>query len=255
MRPTLVVVLTLGLSGNAWAQADWTPPPMVPAPETPMPGTPPPPTLTPSPYAPTPSPYGQQTLEKPAPEVGLMVSESLFGMLTAAGVSLLPYFLLEASGLLTDNTIGSILLVSIFGAVPLATAQTQISIANGSRYYFSETWPGALSGLAAQAAVLGLFYATGWLPKGTAAGGGTGGPNSGAPTASGSIPLLLIGSGLIVPLIQMAVINLTKTPKFRTPLDPKAPVKMSPPTASPIVMQTSRGTSLGFALNLLNGSF
>ena len=50
------------------------------------------------------SPYGQpKSQEKPGPEIGLMVSESLFGALTAAGVTVLPYFLLFANGSASGN--------------------------------------------------------------------------------------------------------------------------------------------------------
>jgi hypothetical protein len=268
---TSVVLVVLMVCGQSWAQAEFSPPPLVPVPEGP--GTPPPPAGQPAPT--TPAPYGQpppfgtqpQTTpypyssfgepmlnEKPPPEIGLMVSEGLFGMLTAAGVSLLPYFLLDASGLLSNDTVGSVLAVVIFGAVPLATAQTQISIANGSRFYTSDMWPAALAGLGAQAAVLGLFYATGWLPS--RAGGGVGG----VPAVSGSVPLLLIGTSVVVPLIQMAVINLTKQPKFR--LSPSPPstsrpsmVEVNPPSISPYLAQTNQGPSLGVALSLFSGRF
>ena len=106
-RKLLMVVMLAPML--AWAQTpptttDWTPPPMVPAspPPTPAPeGPPPTPTAqpgTPAPpgtYAPNQpgsgyqySPYGQgRTATKnnpPPPEIGLMVSETLFGMLSAA---------------------------------------------------------------------------------------------------------------------------------------------------------------------------
>src|SRR5690242_1926474 len=69
------------------------PPPEAPPPQAQNPGTPPPPQLVPN----HPSPYGAPRPlqdEKAPVEYGLMISESLFGMLTSAGVSLLPYFLL-----------------------------------------------------------------------------------------------------------------------------------------------------------------
>ena len=103
------------------------------------------------------SPYGQpKSQEKPGPEIGLMVSESLFGALTAAGVTILPYFLLFANGAtFGDETISSVIFVLIFGAMPLAVAQTEVSLANGSRFYQTDTWPAALAGLGGMAAVLG----------------------------------------------------------------------------------------------------
>ncbi|MBL9039845.1 MAG: hypothetical protein JNG84_15110, partial [Archangium sp.] len=103
-----LVVATLCVSFGAWAQGTalaqgtppgWSPPPLVPAsPEAPPPPPPPSvpgvaPKLTPSSQAYPYSPYGPGAKEPLEPEIGLMVSESLFGMLTAAGVTVLPYFL------------------------------------------------------------------------------------------------------------------------------------------------------------------
>lgn len=245
---------------QATAPADFSPPPLVPASPPPMPppeptvgptGTPPPPSPALTPQAAPYSPYGQpRGQEKPAPEVGLMVSESLFGMLTAAGVTVLPYFLLFGNGALTgDPTLSSIIFILIFSAAPLAVAQTQVSLANGSRHYFSETWPAALTGLVGQAAVLGIFYATGWLPTGQASGGV---PNG------GSVPFLLIGSIGLVPILQMVAINLFKQPKFRPyalNLKPGEGLTFGVPTPTPIVANTTAGLSVGLSLSILNGSF
>jgi hypothetical protein len=182
-----------------------------------------------------------------------MVSESLFGMLTAAGVSVLPYFLLFGNGVLTaDPTISSVIFSLIFAAVPLAVAQTQVSLANGSRYYFAETWPAALTGLAGQAAVLGLYYLTGWLPSPAYA-------SDGVPRLGGSVPLLLIGTIAVVPVLQMVVMNLAKQPKFA----PMAlslggrhhPVELRAPMVAPMFAQTSDGPAVGLQLSLLNGRF
>src|SRR5262245_34120006 len=79
----------------------WTPPPMVQVPEDAIPRSVPrapaspglPPGALPppagSPFAPTPVPKPE------GPEYGLMITESLFGIVTAAGVCLIPYFLLR----------------------------------------------------------------------------------------------------------------------------------------------------------------
>lgn len=271
-----VFVAFLAFATAAFAQPDtsgWTPPPMVPsdAPPAPppepttqppavppatQPGTPPPPSTVPPPgyqpgYQPGYSPYGQppQT-QKPGPEIGLMVSESLFGMLTAGGITVLPYFLLFANGIFYDQTVSSIMLILIFSAVPLAVAQTQVSLANGSKYYAAEMWPTALAGLAAQAGVLALFYATGWLPVPQASGGT---PNG------GSVPLLLIGTIVGVPLIQMAVLNLTKSPRFKPYAlgadKPGHRIELGLPTPAPLVAETRAGLSVGVNLSLLNGTF
>lgn len=268
-RLVVVVALVPALVAAQVAPAEFSPPPLVPAAPPPMPppepgtpaavpGTPPPPSLTPQapPSSGTPySPYGTpRQQEKPGPEVGLMVSESLFGALTAAGVTVLPFFLLFGNGALTgDPTLSSIIFVLIFSAAPLAVAQTQVSLANGSRHYFSETWPAALTGLVAQAAVLGIFYASAggsfWLP---------GGQVSGGVPSGGSVPWLMIGSIGLVPILQMVAINLFKQPKFRPAaisLKPGEGLRLGVPTPTPIVAQTSAGLSMGLSLSLLNGTF
>ena len=267
-----VLFIALIASGGALAQAtsDWTPPPMVPASPPPMPpaepqpqdpGTPPPPSMMPGPgYVPgqqaTPgyqySPYGQpKSMEKPAPEIGLMVSESLFGMLTAAGVTVLPYFLLFSNGSFLEEPISSIVFCLIFGAAPLAVAQTQVSLANGSRFYQADTWPAALSGVAGMAGVLGIYYAFGWLPKPFVQGGVQQDRTAG-------VAWLMIGSIAIVPLLQMAVINLFKQPKPGMNFTIGDPVKrqgvtFAPPTLAPIVSSSS-GLA-GAQLSLLRGNF
>lgn len=262
-----VLIPAVGLAQTATPTPDFSPPPMVPAAPPPMPpaepnapstqpgtqpatppGTPPPPSnASKYPY----SPYGQPRAQvKPGPEIGLMVSEALFGSLTAAGVTVLPYFLLFASGQIGDPTLSSIIFCLIFGAAPLAVAQTQVSLANGSRHYQTEMWIPALVGLAGEAAVLGIFYATGWLPTGQASGGV---PNG------GSVAWLMIGAIGLVPLLQMGAINLFKTPKqqfavFGNP-DRGIGVAFAPPTAAPILAPSASGTQLGVAFSFLRGRF
>lgn len=254
-----------------------TPPPMVSAPPPPpppapepgappvgsQPGTPPPPAATPPGYVPgSYSPYGApQQQEKPGPEVGLMVSESLFGMLTAAGITVLPYFLLFASGTLgpstPDNPLPAIVFSLIFAAAPLAVAQTQVGLANGSRSYSSETWPAALAGLAGQAGVVGLFFAMGGLPHPTDGSVRIGQTCSNG-VCSGSVAFLLVGAIGVVPLIQMAVINLFKQPKYRpiaTTSRPGEGITLTPPSIAPIFGQTTAGASAGVNLSLLNGTW
>jgi hypothetical protein len=248
------------------------PPPPMPAADpgaSVQPGTPPPPS-TPGPsYVPGAqpsqpgyqySPYGQpQSKEKPGPEIGLMVSESLFGMLTAAGITVLPYFLLfggngALSGDSTLSTLSSIIFILIFSAAPLAVAQTEVGLANGSRYWFTETWPAAIAGLVGEAGVLGLFYATGWLPTAQA--------NGGVPNG-GSLPLLLIGAIGVVPLIQMGVINLFKQPKFKPYVmndegpahKPGEGITLAAPSASPIFMAADGSAATGINLSLLRGTW
>ncbi len=258
----------LGQSNGTWSAPPMVPstPPPTPAAEpgappvnaapTNTPGTPPPPSMVPpNTYVPGGgsatgyqySPYGQpKAAEKPAPEIGLMVSEGLFGMLTAAGIVVLPYFLLFSGNPLggLDPTISSVIFIAIFAAVPLAVAQTQVSLANGSRHYFSEMWPAALVGLAGQAAVLGLYYLT---LRGQTPG-----------SVNGSVPLLFIGAIGIVPLMQMALINLIKQPKMKFAglnYKPGEGLAVGIPMPSPLFAQTTQGLSMGVQLPFINMQF
>ncbi len=186
-----------------------------------------------------------------------MVSESLFGMLTAAGVTLIPYFLLfngsNGGAALGDPTVTSVVFLVIFAAVPLATAQTEVSLANGSRYYYSETWPAALTGLAGEAAVLGLYYLTGWLPQGGSVSGGV-------PQQGGSALLLMIGSIAVVPLLQMAVVNFFKSARVARwggllNYDTKDGLALGVPAAAPVVGDTRLGRAIGAQINLVDFHF
>jgi hypothetical protein len=285
----LVLILSFAFSVAAFAQttppdtSDFSPPPLVPVgpPPTPAPepgtgvvdpGTPPPPSTLPPPgYVPGQqrqgtnypySPYGtprQQLDEKPPVEWGYMVSESLFGMLTSAGVALLPYFLLlrpmvAGQLVLGEPAIDTTIFTLIFAAVPLAVMQTQISLANGSRYYVSESWPAALAGLGAEAAVLAIFFALSPQP-------GFGSPTNPPVTwmagkGGGPEIFLLVGSIAFVPLVQMAVINLTKQPRMARvgaiDRDKKGQFALGMPTLAPLVAQTRNGLSVGVQASLLN---
>ncbi len=276
-------ILTLAMvvcASSAFAQAPasstFSPPPLVPSSPPPQPapepntppatlgpsnapvnsqGTPPPPSLVPpNTYVPGGSsgyqysPYGQpKAVEKPGPEIGLMVSEGLFGMLTAAGIVVLPYFLLFSGASLLggiDRTITDVVFIAIFAAVPLAVAQTQVSLANGSRHYFSEMWPAALVGLAGQAAVLGLYYLT---LRGQTPG-----------SVNGSLPLLFIGAIGVVPLMQMALINLIKQPKMKFAginYKPGEGLALGLPMPSPLFAQTTQGLSMGVQIPFVNMQF
>ncbi len=199
------------------------------------------------------APVSAVAVEEPGPEVGLMLSESVFGMLSAAGTSLLLYFLalkpLQAqaasSGNPADRQFADIIFLLGFSAVPLAVSQTQVGIANESRYYAAEGWPAALSGLGAQAAVLGLYY---WIHGGKAEQGE---------------PLLLIGTVVGVPLVEMAVINLTKQPRWK--LRPKlgaaltlgedGRLNVGLPLPTPTLLPGAGGPTVGLQLPLLQGRF
>lgn len=256
----------------------WSPPPLVPVEDAAPPPAPPPPPVdapygTPAPPTTSPTqqqkpylPYGPQVpKEAPGPEVGLMVSESLFGMLTAAGILVLPFFLLGFSngGLLSgDPVIGTVIAALLFGSAPLAIAQTQVSIANGSRNYLSEMWPAALAGLAAQAGVLGLTYLTGGgaiVRNATTCPVGTPTTGTSVPTGCGNDVLLLVGSIVAVPLIQMVVLNLTKQSRVRPALasrDPKTgALSIGIPTPTPLIGPTTSGFAVGASMSLIDWRF
>jgi hypothetical protein len=131
-----------------------------------------------------------------------MVTESLFGILTAAPTVLLPYYLFlkpmlaSPASLGMDPTVANVLFVMVFAAVPLGVAQTELSIANSSRTYFTENWMASLSALGAEAAVFGLYYLL----------------HTSTPAAPAEA-VLLGGSVFAVPLLTMAAINLGKSPR------------------------------------------
>ena len=282
VKPALLMMallLVLPLAARAQAPgSDFPPPPLVPASPPPMPaleptpappaaqpgtispGTPPPPgavapggqtylpgSRPPSGYAY--SPYGApRGGEKPGPEVGIMVSESLFGMLSAAGVAVLPFLMfytgVPGMSLLgqVDPTVGSVLLIAMFAAIPMSVSQTIISIANGSRFYVSEGWPAQLSGLLAEAGVLGLYYLTGWMPL-TAKGSG------------GNAALLFAGTIIAVPLVEMAVTNLAKQPRFAAAGlsgDARGTLTAGLPVPTPAFFQSAQGPVLGVNLPLVS---
>ena len=252
----LVLAPAIALAQTTTPTPDFSPPPMVPANPPPMPppdpstqpGTPPPPSTVPQPgYVPGQqgksaypySPYGQpKAQEKPAPEIGLMVSESVFGMLTAAGVTIIPYFLILSGNQFNDETIYTVLTIALFGLTPLAVSQTQIGIANGSRFFQIEGWIPTVIGIASQALVLTIYYGVNggtFRPKPMMA--STGGVPGGD---VGPAVFLFIGSIGLVPLIQMAAINLFKSPKQGTfvasePRRPRGAVALAPPAIAPLV--------------------
>ncbi len=185
--------------------------------------------------------------EPPPPEVGLMVTESLFGMLTAAGTGLLGYYLLVRplgqSGAV-DPAVANLVFVLTFASVPMAVAQTQLNLANGSRYYVSDSWPAYLSSLGAQAAVVGAFYALGGV------------------NGEYGERVLLLGTVVGVPLVTMAVINATKQPKRGSlrvgsiiGYAPADGFVFSAPALAPAPVQTAGGFALGVQVPLAAGRF
>lgn len=264
-----ILFLIAGLfAGAAFAQTNDTP---TPPPPPPLIDAPPPPSDAPKKddapkvdEAPTPpppgahlpgsqgqtgyqySPYGQpQTPPKdPPPEYGLIITEFLFGALTAAPIVLLPYVLfigptVRATRQLDQLT--QILFLVIFASVPIAIAQTEIGIANGSKYYEVEGWPAYLSGLVTQAAVIGLYYLIG-------------------PAVPIAETVLLVGSILAVPAVETAALNLTKTPRGYGGFGmvnhaPGRGWSFSKPQFVPIFSRTVDGLRVGVSVPLFGGAF
>jgi hypothetical protein len=131
-----------------------------------------------------------------------MVSEVLFGTLTAAPSVLLPWYLFlrpilaSPASMGLDSNVAGLLFVMVFASVPLGVAQTELNIANTSRFFVTESWVASLSALAGQAGVIGLYY----LLHAS---------SPGAPAEA----VLLAGSVAGVPLLTMAAINLGKSPR------------------------------------------
>ena len=281
MQMWLAVLLVPALCFGQSAASPSTAPPLVPAPAEPapaaapaqppianQPATPPPPGSMPPPPGATPapgtqgptgypySPYGSpyQFQGEPPKEIGLIASESAFGVLTAGAITLIPYFLLlkpltassaGGAGAGIDPTVGTLLTILIFTAVPLGVSPTIVGIANGSRFYFSDSWPASLSGLGAEAAILALFYAIG-------------------PSNPAAELLLLIGSIGIVPLVEVAVLNLTKMRRdkmypgaYGSLLHYRAGQGLSAglPVPAPLFSREREGLLTGLQLSLFSGRF
>ena len=244
--PPLVTVPDAPRAAPAGGPEEATPPP--PGASRPMPGLQP---QTGYPYSPYGTPYSVQAPAKPPVEVGLMVTESAFGMLTAAGTALIPYYLLVKPmmqpGAGMDPTVSILIFALIFTAVPLSVSSTELSLANGSRFYFCESWPASLSGLAAEAAVLGRYMVAG-------------GYNSRDGVAEA---LLIVGSVGFVPLVEMAMINLAKEPRGQALHASNAAVSYSPgrgltagiPAIVPLSSRSGGSAFSGVAFSLASGRF
>ncbi|MCI0573807.1 MAG: hypothetical protein L0Y66_23985 [Myxococcaceae bacterium] len=264
MRLRHVAALLL-LPGLAFAQDVPTATPATGGPPVAHPAeppTPPPPGGAPhgTPTAPAPSPFGTPLAPAPAgPEYGLMATETAFGALTAAGTALLPYLLATKTQLFDQMAGGApfikdLIVLAAVAATPMAVAGTELGIANQSRYYVVEAWPVQLAGLGTQAAVIGLFYLMGGFPRLT-------GPLAiGAP--NGEL-MLLIGTVALVPIAEMAVINLTKTSRSTLPFGgvgavsftPEGGLHMSAPVPMPLFAPGDPGTLAGLMVPVASGRF
>jgi len=252
------LLLTSRLALSSQPESDpstWTPPPLVQVPEDAVPrkpaaapsqaapGQPPGALPGPSPFSPTPVPKPE------GPEYGLMITESLFGVVTAAGVCLIPYFLLRLVPDLSgsgDPTLQALILILTFSGVPLAVSQTEQSIAQGSRYYDVEGWPAPLGGLLTEAGVLALYF---WARS-----------QPGADAGATEI-LLLSGTVAAVPLVEMGMINLFKVPRSQLPpprslfTADRQGVRLGLPAPQPFASMTGGRAGLGIQLPVLSGSF
>ena len=174
-----------------------------------------------------------------------MVTETLYGMLTAAGGTV-PFILLSLSGFLSPpSTLTTLIYLLVFAAIPPAVAQTEVSTANGSRYFVSETWPASLAGLGAMAMVLTVRHLM-W-------------PN---PVGDEGLAFLLIGAIGFVPITEMIVINLTKQPRHAVAPGPvglitfrEDHVFVSAPPVMPFVGSSRLGPVTGVYLPALAGTF
>jgi hypothetical protein len=182
-----------------------------------------------------------------------MVTESLFGMLTAAGTALLPYFLIlspdQAGNIGLTGEVEDILLLAIFTAVPLAMSQTELGIAAGSHYYETEGWIAMLGALALEGGTLGIYFAT--RPQY---------PSIRTSHDPAEIFLLVSTVG-VVPIADMVLINVFKKPRGSSYFSglvrrsASGAWATSIPLPSPYVAETTRGISAGVQLPLLSGTF
>jgi hypothetical protein len=192
-------------------------------------------------------PYGQPGAKPTGPEIGLMITEGAFGMLTAAAEVLLPFLLFDAlsqGGAGFDPTLMNILIVGILIAEPLAVSQTVLGIANSSRYYYSESWPAMLTGLGATGAIIGLMYLT---------------LTSSVTSNLDNMLPYLIAAVVVVPLAEVVVLNLTKQPKSRMfgalNFSGHDGWHASVPVPMPFAAPTPVGLEVGVTLPLLAGRF
>jgi hypothetical protein len=197
-------------------------------------------------------PYGQPGAKPQGPEIGLMVTESAFGILTGAAEVLLPYLLFalldgsggSGSGSVFSGSLLDILFVGIMIAEPLAVSQTIIGIANSSHYYYSESWPAMLTGLGAEAAFVGLYFLV---------------RNNNETLPQDPVTYVMVASAVVVPLAEVIVINLTKKPRASMfgalNFSPQGGWQASIPMPMPYLAPTTQGMSAGLTLPLFAGRF
>ncbi len=249
---SVVLLCSLVAAAQAPPMADFTPPPLIPVPP-PLPadspdGAPPPPGWLPT----------QRPPQKPeGPEVGLMVSESLFGMLSAAGTTVLPYFLLGLGNGGMDRDLMGVFTVALFGLTPVVVAQTQTGIANGSPYYRTDAWVPLLTGLVVEGAVLTTYFFANRMHFAPPSAGSSAG---GAPPDQGPVVWLFIGSLAVTPLLQMVAINLFKQPKagvlskLGAPPD-KYGFSVGFPLPAPVLAWAQGTTAVGAQLQFFRGTW
>lgn len=266
VRPLLVspLVVVLLLPGQVLAQAAPSPgtltPAQVPAPP-PEASTPPGGGPFDGPTEPRPGASSSSApvpAAAPRPEVGLMVSETAFGALTALGTVGLPFALYKFGALDQmsggNAVIPQILVLLALAGSPLAVSGTQVGIANQSRHYVAEAWPAQLATLGMQAAVVGVFYLA----------GGFAGPTwqqaFGRP--NGEL-FLLIGSVALVPAAGTVALNLTKQPRGAVPFGgpgalaytPEGGLRLGVPAPQPLfAAEAARGLA-GVLVPLASGRF
>jgi hypothetical protein len=184
-----------------------------------------------------------------------MVAETAMGMLTAAGTTLLPFFLFRKMNVAGPPPLGEILMLVSVASTPFAVASAEHGIAMQSRYYSVEQWPAQVAGIASQAAVLGLYY----LLDGPS---GTGSSSFFSAVNAGEMALL-VGSIGIVPVAEMMALNFFKTPRHQVPFGgfgavrytPEGGLQVAAPTPQPL-FSASRGNALdGVMVPVASGRF
>jgi hypothetical protein len=198
-------------------------------------------------------PYGQQAPKPQGPEIGLMVTEGAFGVLTGAAEVLLPYLLFSllegggsssGGGAVFSGSLLDVLIVGIMIAEPLAVSQTIVNTANSSHYYVSESWPAMLTGLGAEAAFVGLYFLV---------------RNTNLTLPQDPVTYVMVASAVCVPIAEVIVINMTKKPRASMfgalNYSHQNGWQASIPMPLPYLAPTSQGISAGVTLPLFAGRF
>lgn len=195
------------------------------------------------------SPYAPAKVEEPPAEVGLIITEVLFGAITAGGTTALMALLVLPSFSQLPSPIAELLVVLALSTVPVSVAQTEVQLANGSLYYVSESWPAMLAGLLGEGIILGLYYVLGGF----------------ASAFDLTKALFLIAAHTVVlPATITVAINVFKRPRMGgtggglgalVRYDGRGGFQVGLPFLQPVPVMTSKGVTLGLGATLAVGRF